>query len=182
MLRVQSAGADVFLSDSHYPDFMLQHKTYLQLQLYHAVVSYGIRGTEAAAREALGAGVNFLVTSQWWTSQLPYPESMAFVERYTRRYGDANSYYPGLAYETVRTLLAAIEAAGTLEAPDIRQALARMDRKDAIIPGRRVYFPKENGFQIDNPSVLVQNLPDGSARIIYPKDALTGEAVVPRPR
>jgi hypothetical protein len=56
-----------------------------------------------------------------------------------------------------------------------------MDRSGAIIPGGRVYFPKQTGFQIDNPSVLVQNMPDGSLRIIYPPDATTGAAVVPMP-
>jgi branched-chain amino acid transport system substrate-binding protein len=182
MLKLKAAQADAFLSDCHYPDFILQHKTYLQLGLYHPVVAYGPRGTEAGARETLGAGVDHLISGQWWTPELPYPESKAFVAEYTRRFGDASSYYPGLAYETARTMLAAIEEAGTLEPEPIRAALGRMDRSGAIIPGRRVYFPAATGQQIDNPSVLVQNAPDGGARIIYPKDAVTGEAVVPRPR
>ena len=182
MLKLQSAQADVFLSDSHYPDFVLQHRTYLQMKLSHAVVSYGPRGTEASARETLGAGVDYLVSGQWWTPELPYPESKAFLRRYTERFGDASSYYPGLAYETARTLLAAIEAAGSLDPIPIRNALVQMNREGAIIPGRRVYFPERTGHQIDNPSVLVQNMPDGTARIIYPPDAVTGEAVVPRPK
>lgn len=182
MLKLRSAQADVFLSDSHYPDFILQHKTYLQMKLWHAVVSYGPRGTEASARETLGAGVDHLVSGQWWTPELPYPESKAFLKKYTERFGDASSYYPGLAYETARTLLAAIESAGSLDPIPIRGALEQMNREGAIIPGRRVYFPEKTGRQIDNPSVLVQNMPDGAARIIYPPDAVTGEAVVPRPK
>lgn len=181
MLKVQSANADAFLSDSHYPDFILQHKTYLQLGLYHPVVAYGPRGTEAAARESLGHGVDYLVSGQWWTPELPYPESKAFVANYSKRFGDLTSYYPGLAYETARTMLAAIEAAGGLDREPIRNALATMNRDGAILPGRRVYFPKRTGYQIDNPSVLVQNMPDGTARIIFPKDAVTGDSVVPRP-
>lgn len=182
LLKVRAARADVFLSDTHYPDFILQHRTYLQLKLWHAVVSYGPRGAEAAAREALGSGVDYLVSGQWWTPELPYPESKAFLAKYTARFGDASAYYPGLAYETARTMLAAIEAAGSLDRVPIRHALATMDRGGAIIPGRRVYFPARTGQQIDNPAVLVQNLPDGTARIVYPPDAATGEAVVPRPR
>jgi len=179
LLKVQAAKADVFLSDTHYPDFILQHRTYLQLRLYHAVVSYGPRGAESAAR---GAGVDYLVSGQWWTPELPYPESKAFLAKYTARFGDASAYYPGLAYETARTMLAAIEAAGSLDPIPIRHALATMNRSGAIIPGRRVYFPARTGYQIDNPAVLVQNMPDGTARIVYPPDAVTGEAVVPRPR
>lgn len=181
MLKLKSANADVFLSDSHYPDFVLQHRTYLQMGLRHAVVSYGPRGNEPAARESLGAGVDYLVSGQWWTPELPYPESKAFVEKYTAQYGEVGGYYPGLAYETLKTMVAAIEAAGSVEREAVRDALERMQRTGAIIPGRRVYFPKETGFQIDNPSVLVQNMPDGSQRIIYPPDATTGEAVVPSP-
>ena len=182
MLKVKSANGDAFLSDCHYPDFILQHKTYMQLGLYHSVVAYGPRGAEAGAREALGSGVDYLISGAWWTPELPYPESKAFVARYTKRFGDATSYYPGVAYETARTMLAAIEAAGGLDREPIRNALAAMNREGAIIPGRRVYFPKRTGYQIDNPSVLVQNMPDGSARIVFPRDAVTGDAVVPMPK
>lgn len=182
MLKVQASDAHVFLSDCHYPDFILQHKTYMQLGLSHRVVAYGPRGSEASARQTLGKGVDHLVSGQWWTTELPYPESKAFVKHYTARFGDATSYYPGLAYETVRTMLAAIETAGALDRLAIRSALVQMNREGAIIPGRRVYFPKATGYQIDNPSVLVQNMPDGSARIIYPKDAMTGSAIVPKPK
>lgn len=182
MLKVKGAGADVFFSDTHYPDFILQHKTYLQMGLSHAIVSYGPRGSEASAREALGDGVDYLVSATWWTPELPYPESQAFVKAYTAKYGDASNYYPGTAYETVKTMIAAIEAAGSLDREAIRAALANMNREGAIIPGRRIYFPAKAGYQIDNPSVIVQNLPGGHFRIVYPVDAVTGEAVVPRPR
>lgn len=171
MLTLKAAGADVFLSDTHYPDFILQHRTYLQMGLRHAVVSYGPRGSEATARETLGSGVDHLVSGQWWTPELPYPESQAFVARYREKYGEPGGYYPGLAYESAKTMAAAIEAAGSVDRAAVRDALERMDRTGAIIPGGRVYFPKQTGFQIDNPSVLVRNEPDGSLRIIYPRDA-----------
>lgn len=181
MLQLKAANADVFLSDTHYPDFILQHRTYLQMGLRHAVVSYGPRGAEPTARETLGGGVDYLVSGQWWTPELPYPASKVFVAKYRERYGEPGGYYPGLAYESAKTLVAAIEAAGSLDRAAIRDALERMDRGGAIIPGGRVYFPRRTGFQIDNPSVLVQNMPDGALRIIYPRDATTGEATVPAP-
>jgi branched-chain amino acid transport system substrate-binding protein len=171
MLKLKAAHADVFLSDCHYPDFILQHRTYLQMGLSHAVVSYGPRGTEVTARDTLGAGVDHLVSGQWWAPELPYLESRAFTAAYTARFGAIGGYYPGLAYETTRTLLAAIETAGSLDPGAVRDALAAMDRSGAIIPGQRVYFPKETGQQIDNPSVLVRNMPDGTAQIIWPLDA-----------
>lgn len=179
MLTLKAAGADVFLSDTHYPDFILQHRTYLQMGLRHAVVSYGPRGAESTARETFGAGVDHLVSGQWWSPELPYAESKAFVAKYRDKYGEPGGYYPGLAYESAKTLAAAIEAAGTIDRAAVRDALERMDRTGAIIPGGRVYFPKQTGFQIDNPSVLVQNMRDGSLRIIYPPDATTGDAVIP---
>lgn len=181
MLKLRAANADVFLSDTHYPDFVLQHKTYLQMGLRHAVVSYGPRGAESTARETFGAGVDYLVSGQWWSPELPYPQSKAFVDAYRAKYGDVGGYYPGLAYESLKTMAAAIEAAGSLDREAVRDALERMDRDGAILPGGRVYFPKHTGYQIDNPSVLVQNMPDGSLSIIYPPDATTGDAVVPIP-
>ena len=77
--------------------------------------------------------------------------------------------------------MAAIEAAGSLERDAIRQALASLELTGSLLPGERIDFPAATHFQIDNPCLLVQNKPGGEIEIIYPPDAATGEAVVPRP-
>jgi ABC-type branched-subunit amino acid transport system substrate-binding protein len=74
----------------------------------------------------------------------------------------------------------AIEDAGTLDKAKIRDALAKMDMKNSLVVGGRVWF-KPNG-QIGNDYVMMQNLPGGKVSLIYPKDIATAKAIVPIPQ
>src|ERR1041385_4203539 len=56
--RVKSSHADIFLSDAHLPDYITMQRQYLQNGLHHQMISYGARGPEANARQALGAGTD----------------------------------------------------------------------------------------------------------------------------
>jgi len=182
LIKVKVADADVFLSDAHEPDYVLQQRAYVEQGLYHKVLSYGARGPEASVRQALGEHVDYIVSAQWWSPALPYPQSQAFVRKFAEAYGqEPTEYYPALAYEAVRTLIAAVEDAGALDREAIRASLASIDLKERLVPGQRIRFLAENRFQIDNPCLIIQNKPGGRADIIYPPDAATGEAVVPRP-
>ncbi|MFQ5791996.1 MAG: amino acid ABC transporter substrate-binding protein, partial [Acidobacteriota bacterium] len=167
LVKVKAAQADVFLSDAHEPDYILQHRAYIELGLSHYVVSYGARGPEDSARQALGDHVDHLVAAQWWSPALPYPRSQHFLEAFRTAYGQApTEYYPALAYEGARSLMAAIERAVSLNPEAIRQSLASLELVDALIPGQRIHFPADNRFQIDNPCLLVQNKPGGRVEIV----------------
>ena len=182
LIKVKAVEADVFLSDAHEPDYVLQHRAYVEQGLNHKVVSYGARGPEGSARRALGEYVNYNVSAQWWSAALPYPQSKRFLESFGNAYQqNPTEYYPALAYEGARTVMAAVELAGSVEREAIREALASLELGDSLIPGERVYFPAENRYQIDNTCLIVQNKPGGAVDIIYPPNAATGEAIVPRP-
>ncbi|RMH13917.1 MAG: hypothetical protein D6701_11825 [Gemmatimonadetes bacterium] len=72
----------------------------------------------AAVPEAEGA----YVTHQWHTD-LPRPETRAFVERYQARYGELPRSTAPLTYDAVHLVAAAISRAGSLEGPRIMEAL-----------------------------------------------------------
>ncbi len=175
IVKVKSVAAEVFLSDAHEPDFLLQHRAYVEQGLGHVAVSYGARGPERSVREGLGAAVQHLVSAQWWTRALPYERSRRFVEKYeSLRDGEITEYYPAVAYEAARGLLAAIADAGSLEPEPIRDALMALDLRDSLLPGGRLHFPAEYRYQIRNRCVIVQNQADGATRIIYPPEAAEG--------
>lgn len=181
IVKVKSVTADVFLSDAHEPDFLLQHRAYVEQGLGHVAVSYGARGPERSVREGLGPAVAHLVSAQWWTRALPYERSRRFVEDYEARSGAAvTEYYPAVAYEAARGLLAAIANAGSLEPEPIRDALAALDLDDSLLPGGRLHFPAEHRYQIHNRCVIVQNQADGTTRIIYPPEAAEVPSVLHR--
>lgn len=179
IVKVKSAQSDVFLSDAHEPDFLLQHRAYVEQGLDHLAVSYGARGPERSVREGLGAAVSHLVSAQWWTRALPYERSRRFIEQYeARNEGTLTEYYAAVAYEAARGLITAIANAGSTERAAIRDALKALDLTDSLLPGGRLHFPAEHRYQIHNRCVIVQNQTDGSTRIVYPPEAAETESVL----
>ena len=178
--RVRAARADIFLSDAHLEDYITMHRQYAQLGLRHLMVSYGARGPEAPARQALGAAADYIFAGVWWSRDLPYPQVRQFVERYRQEYGRLpDSWYAATAYDSVRVLARAIETAGSLDRTAIRDALRRTRLTDSLLPGQVVEFPPHG--QVQAPFVIVQNKPGGKVDIVYPADAATGEVVTSRP-
>ena len=183
--KVKAAGADLFLADAHLPDYITLHRQYLDAGLCHKVVSYGARGSEKAAIDALGRdNVNYVVSGVWWSAQLADTNSMAqkFVAAYQARYpGRTPEWFQALGYETARALFVAIPEAGSLDREAVRGKLAEL-KIDSLLPGGTLEFPADKGQEAQNLFVVQQNLPDGTAPIIFPKDVAKAAGVAPNPR
>lgn len=178
--KAKSAAADFFLVDAHLEDYILMHRQYAELGLYHQVVTYGARGPEKAARDQLGKSTDYVASATWWSADLPYKQSKDFVTRFKAKTNATPEWYHALAYSAAMTLFKGIEQAGTLDRDKVRDKLAKITLADQILPGGKIYF-RDNG-QIDNPFVVTENLPDGSAPIVWPLDAKTGDSVLPYPK
>ena len=179
--RVKAANADIFLSDAHLQDYITMHRQYTQLGLYHRMVSYGARGPEEPARKALGKAADYIFAGTWWEKGLPYPQVTAFVQAYKKKFNhDPDNFYPATAYEAMRILAAAIEAAGSLDHTAIRDALRKTRLTDSLVPGQVMEFQK-NG-QASEPFVIVENKPGDKVDFVYPEDTKTGEVVTKIPR
>ncbi|HLW53118.1 MAG TPA: amino acid ABC transporter substrate-binding protein [Candidatus Angelobacter sp.] len=179
--KVKAARADIFLSDAHLQDYITMQRQYLQAGLHHQVVSYGARGPELNARQALGDGTNYIYAGIWWSDKLPYPQVKKFVDEYKSFTGrPPDSWYAATAYEAMRILAQAITTAGSTDKSKIRDALAKITLKDSILPGGALKFGA-NG-QADYPFVIVQNKPQGAVDIVYPKSAATGAPIAPNPQ
>ena len=178
--KVKTAKADIFLSDAHLQDYITMQRQYLQAGLHHQVISYGARGPEADARKALGAGTDYILAALWWSDKLPYPQVQKFVADYKQAYGRGpDSWYAATAYDAMRILAQAIEAAGSTNGSKIRDALAKAQLKNALIPGGVLSFGA-NG-QTGYPFLVTQNKPGDKVDIVFPKDAATGPVVAPIP-
>ena len=178
--KVKQAKADIFLADAHLQDYITMQRQYMQNGMHHQVISYGARGPEADARKALGDGVDYIFAGTWWSDQLPYPQVKKFADAYHAFTGHkVDSWYAANAYEAVRALAAAIQAAGSLDRTAIRDQLHKLEMKDSLVPGQVLKFGP-NG-QAVYPFLILQNKPWGKVDIVYPKDAATGEAIAPIP-
>jgi branched-chain amino acid transport system substrate-binding protein len=178
--KVKASNADVYLADARLADYTTIHRRYTELGLYHQVVSYGPRGSEKAARDALGAASDYIISCNWWHKDLPIPAAKSFAQKWQKLHNEPAEWFPALGYETVRVLAKAIEDAGSLDKEKIRNALAKMDMKGSLVVGGRVSF-KPNG-QIDNDYVMMQNAAGGKASLVYPMDIATAKPVVPIPK
>src|SRR5689334_9998708 len=81
--KVKAAAVQLFLVDAHLPDYITMHRQYVASGMCNKVVSYGARGTEKDAVQALGQeNVNHVVSGVWWSAQLAdkNPQAKAFVE------------------------------------------------------------------------------------------------------
>jgi branched-chain amino acid transport system substrate-binding protein len=178
--RVQNAKADLFMADAHLEDFIVLQRTYTQMGLYHQMLTYGARGADPAARKALGPATDYIFASGWWSDLLPYPQVKAFNAKWKAATGSEPQWYHATAYETVRVLLTAIRNAGSLKPEAIRNALAKVDLKDSILPGGELKFTSTG--QAVLPFVVTQNKPGDKVDIVWPRESKTGEPVAPVPR
>ncbi len=182
--KVKAAKTDLFLADAHLPDYITMQRQYVTAGLCHKILSYGARGSEKQAAEALGKkDVEYILSAVWWSPLLAAknPQAKQFVELFKGKYGGRTpEWYQALGYETARALFTAIEQAGSLDREAVRQKLAAV-KIPSLLPGGELTFPAEFGQQIHAPFVVQQNLSDGTSPIIAPPDAATGKGIAPNP-
>ncbi len=184
--KVKAANVDLFLVDAHLPDYITMHRQYVAARMCHKVVTYGARGAEKDAIEALGKeNTAYVLSGVWWSAQLAAKPGLSkdFVALFKAKYG-ANrepEWFQALGYESARILFAAIQKAGKVDREAVRQTLATT-KFPSLLPGGTAEFKPEFGQQVQNPFVVQQNQPDGSAPIIFPKDVATGTGVGANPR
>jgi branched-chain amino acid transport system substrate-binding protein len=181
--KVKSANADLFLADAHLQDYITLQRQYVTLGLCHKVQSYGARGSEKQAAEALGKEhVQYILSSVWWNAQLGKEGATKhFVDLFKAKYGGrVPEWYQAVSYETAHALFLGIEQAGSLDHDKVRAALAALNT-DSILPGGKLSFPASSGQQAIYPFVVQQNQPDGTSPIVWPKESATSPGVAPNP-
>ncbi len=182
--KVKAAKTDLFLADAHLPDYITMQRQYVTAGLCHKVQSYGARGSEKQAAEALGKkDVTYILSAVWWSPLLADKnvEAKRFVALFKAKYGGRGpEWYQALGYETARALFLAVTQAGSLDREAVRQKLAAM-KIPSLLPGGELTFPAEFGQQSHAPFVVQQNLPDGTSPIVAPPDAATAKGIAPNP-
>jgi branched-chain amino acid transport system substrate-binding protein len=181
--KVKSTGADLFLADAHLPDYITMQRQYVTLGLCHKVQSYGARGSEKQAADALGPEhVRYILSAVWWNAQLGTAGlTKEFIDKFKAKYaGRSPEWYQALGYETARALFLGIEKAGSLDREKVREALASL-QIDSILPGGKLSFPASSGQQASYPFVVQQNQPDGTSPIVWPRISSRAEGVAPNP-
>src|SRR5256886_5680527 len=127
--KVKAANTDLFLADAHLPDYITMQRQYVTAGMCHKIQSYGARGSEKQAAEALGKkNVEYILSAVWWSPLLGQKNEIAkeFVSGFKAKHGRDPEWYQALGFETARALFTAIEQAGTLDKAKVREKLAAM--------------------------------------------------------
>ena len=178
--KVKATAANAFMSDAHTEDYITMQRQYVQAGMHHAYVTYGARGPEKAAREALGKGSDYIAAAVWWNQAIPNAAVRAFDEKWAKAYPKLNAeWYAALGYEAARTLYIAMVQTGSVDKGKVVETLRHIDIRDTVLPGGHIRF-EANG-QINAPYVVTQNLPDGKTAIVFPDAEKTGNPVLPVP-
>src|SRR3954466_11345443 len=102
--KVKAARADLFLADAHLPDYITMQRQYVTAGMCNKVISYGARGPEKQALDALGKkNVEYIVSAVWWSPQVADKNKLAadFVQKFNAKFGGrAPEWYQALGYET----------------------------------------------------------------------------------
>lgn len=179
LTKVQNAKGDIFMADARLEDYITMHRQYTQMGINYKMVTYGPRGADKAARDGLGAATDYIFASSWWSPEMKVDNVQKWVANYKKATNTTPGWYDALAYETVRVLLKSIQNAGSLKPDAIRDALAKIELKDSILPGGVLKFSQTG--QAIYPFVVTQNKPGNRLDIVWPKDIKTGDAVAPIP-
>ena len=179
--KVKAAGADFFLVDAHLPDYITMQRQYVTAGLCHKVISYGARGPEKQAFDALGQdNVNYILSAVWWNAQLGSKGlNKQFVDAFRAKYNRDPEWYQALGYETARALFTAIQKANSVDRGAVKRALVGL-KMESVLPGGQLTFPAQSGQQAQYAFVVQQNQ-NGKSPIIFPKDVANADGIAPNP-
>ncbi len=175
--KVQAANADLLMVDAHLPDFITMHRQYITSGMCHKVITYGARGSEPDAAKALGQkNVTGILSAVWWNSQLGDEGlNKQFVDAFKAKYSREPEWYHAVSYSAADALFTAMKQAGSVDKAAVRDALDNLS-VNSILPGGKLEFG-DNG-QAKYPFVVQENMPDGTAPIIFPEDVKKADGFI----
>lgn len=180
--KVKDANADAYMVDARVNDYITMQTQYKQLGMYHKFITYGPRGPESAAREALKASSDYIVAATWFDYLQPGDTVKKFAETWKAAgLKDSGSWFEAGAWETARIMYSAIQKAGTMDKQKVRDVIWSTAWDGSILPGGVIKFDAKTG-QANNDYVMTQNTPNGGKILIWPKSLATGTATVPVPK
>src|SRR2546428_3488315 len=159
--KVKDANADAFMVDARVNDYITMQTQYKQAGMYHKFVTYGPRGPEQAARDALKASSDYVVAATWFDYLEPGDTVKKFADTWKGAgLKDSGSWFEASGWECARILYGAIQKAGTMDKQKVRDAIWSTTWDNSIFPGASIKFDAKTG-QANNDYVMTQNTANG---------------------
>ena len=177
--KVKDAGADAYMVDARVNDYITMQTQYKQLGLYHKYLTYGPRGPEKAARDALKDSSDYIIAATWFDSLQPGDNVKKWLDTW-KTTGDSPEWFAAAGWESARILLGAVQKAQSIDKQKVRDTIWNTTWDSSLFPGGSIKFDSKTG-QATNDYVMTQNTPGGTRILIHPKDQATGTPTIPFP-
>lgn len=172
---------DLFVGGGHFNDAVLFISTAKEIGFEPGAFLITVGPSNPTFVEEMGADAEFVWGASQWESSLGYEDdyfgtAADYAARYEERFDSAPSYQAAESTATALALHLAIEAAGSIETDDVRQALLDLDVETFYGP---INFD-ETGKNVGKPMVTIQ-IQDGEILVIAPEEAAVTDVIWPAP-
>lgn len=161
---------DVLLIDASLNDFIHIHQAITRMgTLKYKLVSYGARGGEVEAINALGQSLNGLIFGTWWSNKYENDQS----ENIKSIWSNSSTTLPldyraACAYEAARVLVTAVISTQSFTRDKVRDALTQIFLKDSLVLQEELRFNPYGQADYDFAFEQVFFKDSFSTKFIYP--------------
>jgi branched-chain amino acid transport system substrate-binding protein len=181
MTKFRDLNPDVFIGAGHFNDSIQFVRTAQELGFAPAAMMLTVGPDSPEFVTELGADAEFILGDSQWDRTMAYEDeyfgtAADFAQHYHDLYGEFPPYQVASSTAAALALQLAIEAAGTLEMDEVREALRNLEVDTFYGP---IDFD-DTGANTAKPMVTVQVI-DGTARVVAPEDVAEYELQYPAP-
>jgi branched-chain amino acid transport system substrate-binding protein len=179
MTKFRDLDPDVFVGGGHFNDALLFVRAAKELGFTPDGMVITVGPSNPSFVEEVGTDANFILGPTQWEGTMSWEgpwfgTSGEFYDRYTEKWGEPPTYQAAESAATPLSLMAAIEAAGTLDMDAVRQALFDLDIMTFYGP---INFD-ETGKNVAKPMGSIQ-IQDGEINVVAPAEAAVTDLLYP---
>ena len=180
---VRANTPDLLVCVMHDQDSLLVARQMIASGTNAKLLFQGLGPQLASFREALGKYSEALLCSTYWDETVPYKDkffgdSKKFMEYYKTKFTRPVAYHTAGAAACIETYILAMQAAKSIKAEAVRDALAAADYETFY--SRIKFTPEGDGDAIIMGSMIGQVM-KGKLEIVFPGEAHSADAIYPAP-
>lgn len=181
MTKFRDLDPDLFVGGGHFNDSLLFVRSAKELGFAPKGMLMTVGPSNPEFVQELGADAEYVLGATQWEASMSYEDewfgtAAEYAARYQAEWGETPTYQAAESTATALALQLAIEAAGSLETADVRQALLDMNVETFYGP---IDFD-ETGKNAGKPMGTIQ-IQDGEIVVVAPADSATADVRWPMP-
>ncbi len=178
--KIKAAGADIILDTGYFGDGVRVYKTMMDLRVKAQAIMGCANGAFSHPKfiKELGSITENVMDGNYRANPLSPLTKKAFAN-YKATYGNEMGASTVFSYQATYVIADAIERAGSTDRTAIRDALAKTNMTNHILPQGPIVFGKDG--QNVNAQAVVTQIQGGVVKVVWPRKYAEAEPVFPVP-